>query len=110
MATSSRDGLVRRSAGPAESVGAFWVLSAQDVQSVLPLEVVAPIEEPGAPVSRPPQEGYSGPMRRLLRLLRDQAIPALAVVAFDLAQRRHLVQVLPANPVLDSQYRHLALL
>src|SRR5256885_7845041 len=49
-------------------------------------------------------------MRRLLRLLRDQAIPALAVVAFDLAQRRHLVQVLPANPVLDGQYRNLALL
>ena len=49
-------------------------------------------------------------MRRLLRLLRDQAIPALAVVAFDLGQRRHLVQVLPANPVLDGQYRNLALL
>ena len=49
-------------------------------------------------------------MRRLLRLLRDQAIPAMGVVAFDLAQRRHLVQVLPANPVLDGQYRNLALL
>ena len=49
-------------------------------------------------------------MRRLLRLLRDSGIPAIAVVAFDLGQRHHLFQVLPANPVLDGQYRNLGLL
>jgi hypothetical protein len=69
-------------------------MTAGDFRTVLGLEIVPRSGSREAPVSRSREEVYSGPMRRLLRLLRDQAIPAIAVVAFDLGQRRHLFQVL----------------
>jgi hypothetical protein len=43
------------------------------------------------------------------RMLRDQAVPALGTVAFDVVQRLGLVQFLPSPPSPDSRYRNLGL-